>query len=122
MTNFTRAQEKQLDRMLKEKGIDKQEFIAQQLANKAMQASQQQMLRHPKVLKPADPITGRRAKSSRGPFGPHTSGRFGFLWRKRRMWIETPLVVHLFQGTVQQHITDGSRGNTVWASSESRGW
>ena len=122
MTNFTRREEKKLDRMLKEKGIDKQEFIAQQLEKRAAEAIHNQKLRHPKVLRPADPVTGRPAVRSLKAFGPHFSGRFGFLWRKRRIWIENPLVVHLFKGTTQRHITDGSTGSTVWASLESTGW
>ena len=115
---FSRAQEKKLDKMLKAKGIDKQQFIAEQLAERIKKGVMQQKCRHPNVLKPRCPVTGRPAVRSDGPFGPHFSKHYGFLKLFRRMWIEEPVVVKL----LGQHLTDGSQGTTMWASSRIVGW
>ena len=83
---------------------------------------ERQKISHQCVLTPRDPVSCRTPKRSAGPFGPHISKRYGFLWRRRRIWCEEPIVTQLLAGTKHAHLTDGSSGPTSWASSEIRGW
>jgi hypothetical protein len=119
---MNRKQEKVLERMLKQKGISKQQFIAEQLAQRIKTGIEQQKLRHPNVLRPRCPVTGRPAVRSDGPFGPHFSAHYGLLKLFRRIWMEEPVVTQLLANTPHAHLTDGSRGETTWASSRITGW
>ena len=85
---MNRKQERQLEKMLKAKGISKQAFIAEQLARRIKDGIEQQKIRHPNVLRPIDPVSGRPAARSYGPFGAHFSKRYGFLWRRRRLLLD----------------------------------
>jgi hypothetical protein len=110
--SFTRQQERHLDRLLKQRGINKQQFIAEQLAGKIEEAKRQEALRRPCALDPRDPVTGAKPTRSIDPF-THVAHR---KWpRSHRIWIEKPLVVHLLRGTRHERI---ETLGTMWASTK----
>ena len=124
--------EKKLDKLLKKHGIDKKTFIAQQLVQRMDRAARLSNLEHPCVKMPMDPVSGKLALESHTPFGPHISGPYepyrGVIARipiigvpkalKRRMWIESPVTVHLFPGTHHHFIVCGEDAPVMWASCE----
>ena len=118
---FTRQQEKQLDRMLKERGIDKQTFLRQQLAQQQAQEVEVSNLLHRCVQHPTDPVTGKKRVKSTGHYGLHFSAPYG-IWpfRKRRVWAEQVYRPVIFKNHAGGKHATLSSPMTMWASIEVR--
>lgn len=120
---LTRQQEKQLDKELQRRGINKQEFLAKRIAQTEAQIIEESYSMHPAVAKPRDPVTGRPAVKSQGKYGPHFSGKYPtglarVIFRfRRRMWIE-----HVYTAILLPHTKHSMLGPmfTMWASMETK--
>lgn len=117
--SISKSDGNKLDKMLKAKGIDKGRFFAEQYAKALDRQFDEQRRRHPCVLLPRDPVSGRPAVKSDGPFGPHYSAPYGLpFMRKRRIWREWPMMLHVGVGKECHTVLDGDSCATMWGSSE----
>jgi len=110
---FTRQQEKQLDKELQRRGINKQEYLRKRIAQTKAQIVEESYSMHPAVAKPHDPVTGKPAAWSEGKYGPHFSKKYFYC--KRRMWVEYVYTAILLPNT--KHSMLGPMF-TMWASKE----
>ena len=112
-----RKQRRTLDRMLKERGISKQQFLHEQQARLRAAQIEGRYVYHPCVVTPTDPVSGAVPFKSLGQ-APNEF-HYGLLYPgapTRRMWIEWPYRIILFQRHAGGRHACFSPEYTMWAS------